>query len=138
MSTNYEAKIALTEKANGPTLTLHIGKSSAGWCFSLHVHPEHGINTLADWQKVWRQPNATIVNEYGRAIAADEMLDEVIARSWKGTRQNDDEWVRVNFDWLHVNYAAPGPNGLARHTYCASLPPDPERDTYDLCTGDFS
>jgi hypothetical protein len=25
---------------------LHIGKSSLGWCFSLHVIPERGINTL--------------------------------------------------------------------------------------------
>ena len=130
MSTNYEAKIALTEKADGPALTLHIGKSSAGWCFALHVHPEHGINTLSDWQEVWRQPNATIVNEYGRAIAADEMLKEITARSWRGTQQ-DAEWMRVS-------RATPGPNGLARHTYEATLPPDPEHDTYDLCTGDFS
>lgn len=30
---------------------LHIGKSSAGWCFSLHIIPELGIRDLSDWTK---------------------------------------------------------------------------------------
>lgn len=31
---------------------LHIGKSSGGWCFSLHVMPEDNINTLDDWGEI--------------------------------------------------------------------------------------
>lgn len=29
---------------------LHIGKSSAGWCFSLHVIPELGLNDWPEWE----------------------------------------------------------------------------------------
>ncbi len=36
-----------------PFEALHIGKSSSGWCFSLHVMPEDMINTLDDWRSKW-------------------------------------------------------------------------------------
>jgi hypothetical protein len=136
MGANYEAKIRLTDAEDGPAVTLHIGKASAGWCFALHVHPEHGINTLADWQEIWRRPNVTITDEYGHAVEPGMMLDEVIARSWSGHRVKLP--YRDEAAWFRVNQAAPGPNGLARAVHNAALPPDPARDTYDLVTGDFS
>jgi len=59
---------------------LHIGKSSAGWCFSLHVDPDNGINDLDDWVRLWSEPGATIVNEYGETIAPDAMLKIITER----------------------------------------------------------
>lgn len=44
---------------------LHIGQSSAGWCFALHVIPELGINNLADWKKRWEEHPSVIRDEYG-------------------------------------------------------------------------
>ena len=51
---------------------LHLGKSSRGWCFSLCLHPEIGLN---NWQDVWEHldhftevENYEIRSEYGDII----------------------------------------------------------------------
>ena len=46
--------------------TKHIGKSSSGWVFSLHVYPEEGIHDLSDWTKKF--PDGKITNDYGHSI----------------------------------------------------------------------
>lgn len=64
---------------------IHIGKSSGGWCFALHIYPELGINTLADWQvfasrllsEGWR-----IENEYGEHHTLDGLWDIVKREGW--------------------------------------------------------
>ena len=71
MSTNYYAHIDL----GGPVVKLHIGKSSAGWCFALHVTDE--ITSLDDWRKAWRCPWVTIVDEYGDVITTDAMVSTI-------------------------------------------------------------
>ena len=125
MSTNFYAHINL----GGPVVELHIGKSSIGWCFALHVTDE--ITSLDDWRKVWAQAFVTIVDEYGSRCEPDDMLKIVNARGgWTLNEQTG--------DWYDLNHATRGPHGLARHTYNATLPPNPEADTYDLCSGDFS
>jgi hypothetical protein len=53
---------------------LHIGKSSAGWCFSLRVYPEYGINNLEDWLDLLCDPYAVIEDEYERWISPSKML----------------------------------------------------------------
>lgn len=52
---------------------LHIGKSSAGWVFALHVIPEEGLNTLDDWEALWNRPGGQIRNEYGDHVAPESM-----------------------------------------------------------------
>lgn len=78
---------------------LHIGKSSAGWAFSLHVIPERGLNTLEDWQKLW-VTGGQIRDEYGEHVTPEEMLTEITQRSHpKGLRrhsgQGQGEFVRA-------------------------------------------
>ena len=51
-----------------PFEPLHIGKSSAGWCFSLHVIPEEGINTLDDWRTRWGTPGTIIRRSAGVTV----------------------------------------------------------------------
>lgn len=53
----------------------HIGKSSAGNPFYLHVYPDDGINTFADWQRVWARTDAgaRIEDEYGRDVSFFDM-----------------------------------------------------------------
>ena len=58
----------------------HIGKSSAGWAFALHVYPEDGINSLSDWLSLLFAPDARIVDEYGRVVPAEELMPIIIAR----------------------------------------------------------
>ena len=41
---------------------LHIGKSSYGWIFGLHVFPDLGLNTYEDWEKLL--PYGKIRDEY--------------------------------------------------------------------------
>ena len=124
MGTNYFAIVNL----GGPRAKLHIGKSSIGWCFALHV--TDGITSLADWQRVWAQAFITIEDEYGAPIDADAMLEIIEDRSFEWGRERDAAWYADN-------HATRGPNGLARQTYNATMPPDPA-DTYTLISGDFS
>lgn len=59
----------------------HIGKSSAGWAFSLHVDPDAGIHSLKDWVRLWDAPGARIVDEYGEAVTPYEMLCTIVMRA---------------------------------------------------------
>ena len=67
-----------------PFEPLHIGKSSGGWCFSLHVMPEDGINTLDDWRALWSVPGSFIRNEYGAKVPLADMESVITQREWKG------------------------------------------------------
>lgn len=109
---------------------IHIGKSSSGWYFALHIYPEDHINTLVDWMGKFFKEKSVIVDEYGREITADEMIDNITNRSSS----------RSNFDnrWLRENHAHVGLNGLAAHNidgrHCIGNGPG----TYDYMIGDFS
>lgn len=59
----------------------HIGKSSFGWCFMLHIHPQVGVNNLGDWEKLWVLPGATIKDEYGETISIQDMMSTITTRS---------------------------------------------------------
>jgi hypothetical protein len=117
---------------------IHIGKSSGGWCFSLRIHPELGINSLTDWYKVWRRNKAVIRNEYGEEVSIEEMIDVVTKR-----KRHRQPFVPSNGyvsgeDFLVRNHAVYGPHGLLRHTidgrHCIAHGPG----TWDLIKGDFS
>lgn len=86
MGTNYylEPKPAC-EACGREHERLHIGKSSGGWMFSLHVMPEKGINSLGDWAVLWYTPGAIIRNEYGEIITPEEMLSTITKREWGGS-----------------------------------------------------
>ncbi len=106
---------------------MHIGKSSAGWCFSLHVTDE--IKSLEDWMLVWKRPGH-IENEYNEKLTVEEILDRITNRgvppgTWKDSSD------------LSRNSAIPGPNNLARHAigwHVVGHGPG----TWDLCEGYFS
>lgn len=64
--------------------SLHIGNSSGGWCFSLHVIPEEGINTLDDWRARWAAPGAFVRNEYGEYVQLEDLEKIITQRRWRG------------------------------------------------------
>lgn len=83
MGTNYylEKRMGRCPTCLGqyPDERLHIGKSSAGWAFSLHVTPE--IPTLYHWLPLLLEPGARIVDEYGSRIHPEEMLRVIACRT---------------------------------------------------------
>lgn len=110
---------------------LHIGKSSGGWCFSLHVGDDVGAHSLDDWRAKWAQEGWRIEDEYGRRVTENDMLSTILARSWK--RVSD--WTALEY---MRNHAEPGPNGLLRHRIDGRHCIGHGAGTYDLITGDFS
>jgi hypothetical protein len=145
MGTNYYLyPRADCECCGRPFEPLHIGKSSAGWCFSLHVIPEDGINGFESWQELWNRPGSVIRNEYNRELSVSEMEDEILNRSSSSKTDWDSDWWRGPFDsysseasFHYRNNSERGPNFLLRHRidsrHCIGHGPG----TYDLIVGEF-
>jgi hypothetical protein len=87
---------------------LHIGKSSAGWVFSLRVYADRGILSLYDWLPVLLNSQNVIRDEYGRNITAHDMLRTITMRE----RTEPVNWSELQFE---INQAEPGPCNLVRH-----------------------
>lgn len=129
MGTNYyvENEVPCPTCGRGYEMK-HIGKSSFGWCFSLHVIPEEGLNSLDDWKAYWE--GKVIKNEYGDEISEEEMLSIITAREGQKTKDDD--------RWYKENHAVPGPNNLARHVLDGIHCIGHGEGTWDLITGEFS
>jgi hypothetical protein len=140
MGTNYYLHSPVCECCGRSDEPLHIGKSSAGWCFSLHVIPERGLNTLDDWKELWairaNQGQLKIVDEYERTLTADEMTKII-------TERKADESGAVPFgysSWHSFHYANCsewGPNNLLRQRLGHSCVGHGE-GTWDYIDGEFS
>jgi hypothetical protein len=130
MGTNYYCKIKGEEK--------HIGKSSGGWVFALHVYPDEGILNLSDWlPDLSVEP---IEDEYGTPISYDEMVKIITERKWNKPFDGRD-WKLGSYknesDFHQKNYSLRGPNNLLRHrigSYCIGH----GKGTWDCMVGDFS
>jgi len=117
---------------------LHIGKSSWGWCFSLHVIPYDGINSLNDWKAKFAVPGSRITNEYGEVLSAEEMVRTITER-----HSHKDEDVKPygysSWEQFHRdNGSRPGPNGCLRHKVDGVHCVGNGEGTWDYITGEFS
>ena len=93
---------------------LHIGKSSAGWCFGLQVIPERGLNSLADWKQHLSAIGIIIEDEYGNRVSLKEMISIIAERH----RPDPPDWDQERYA---ANSAEPGPNNMIRRSlgqYC--------------------
>ena len=86
MGTNYYMTVDACPHCGRGRDELHIGKSSAGWVFSLNTHPDDGITGLDDWREAWKRN--PIRNEYGDAVKPEEMERTITARK-TGLRRHD-------------------------------------------------
>ena len=57
----------------------HIGKSSFGWCFALHIYPPE-IKSLGDWMGLFDRPGSYIKDEDGKKVSHAEMLKVITER----------------------------------------------------------
>lgn len=112
----------------------HIGKSSAGWCFSLHV--DETIKSLDDWIELFE--TGYVEDEYERYISNEELIETITERSHPISFDDRDWTMYENEAEFHrKNNSERGPNNLLRHKigpYCIGHGPG----TWDLITGDFS
>lgn len=116
-------------------ICLHIGKSSFGWCFALHVMDADvtghvPLNDITAWAVYLRDPNVVIRDEYHAVISYDEMFDIITNRSSAAPL----DWGSKDFS---LNFACPGPNNLVRHV--VGLGCESHGDgTWDNVRGEFS
>jgi hypothetical protein len=137
MGTNYYLHQNTCEHCGRGDPALHIGKSSGGWCFSLHVRgaswEEELPENLEQWEEMWSTPGSKIMDEYGDVVTAEEMRRIITERSWDNARA----WSSQRH-WLSDNFAEAGPSGLARHRVDGRNCIGHGDGTWDLMTGEFS
>ena len=66
--------------------TLHIGKSSCGWCFALHVIPDLDINDLKDWETFIMDNEGILKDEYDTKVSLDNLLQVITQRKQDSLR----------------------------------------------------
>lgn len=130
MGTNYYVRDTFPSPAPAEA-DLHIGKSSAGWVFALHVIPEEGLLSLADWEKFWSEPGREIRSEYEEVLTPEEMRAIILERSWERKTPR-------SVDFHKTNYSEDGPNGLVRYRLNAPGCAGHGEGTWDLIEGEFS
>lgn len=131
MSTNYY--LQQDEKQ------IHIGKSSVGWCFGLHVYPDQNINDLKDWIELFKK--YPIKNEYKDNIKSRDMQSIIVDRcrhkNWDSDWWDVSGHYKSEKDFHRQNYSQRGPRGLLRHQlgeFCIRH----GVGTWDCLVGDFS
>lgn len=133
---------------------LHIGKSSAGWCFALHVYPKSEnkqieekvignfikrdivIESLYDWKKWFNNLDWRIFNEYGAELYPSEIIEIITNRYWK-VHKEVPELYKSWEDFHNKNQSESGPNNLMRARINERCIGHGE-GTWDLMVGEFS
>ncbi len=110
MGTNYYLEEVVCPHCNKADKSTHIGKSSFGWCFSLHVYPLDGLATWAAWKERIVFGEGRIVDEYGTVIMTQDFFDVVEKRKGRGADLR--KFTQKDYE---MNHAEEGPNGLLRH-----------------------
>lgn len=131
MGTNYYLRSKPCPCCGHSKEERHIGKSSFGWCFALHVYPADGIENWEKWQTLIEGEGVVIVNEYEESVPAKFMVEIITERMRETPSQ-------MTPDQLRANQAEYGPNHLLRRRvdgrYCIGH----GEGTYDYIVGDFS
>lgn len=123
MGTNYYAECE-------SKTSFHIGKSSAGWCFSLHVLPEEGLRSWGDWKRLLALPSTIIRDEYQEILSYEKFFEVVENRFWNRSIYEN--------DFLSQNNASVGPRGLLRRNVDGVHCVGHGEGTWDYLPGDFS
>lgn len=142
MGTNYYVKVVASEPRIcsecgmfRETELLHIGKSSCGWCFSLHVIQDRGLTSLDAWAALLKSlddlERCEIQDEYGTELSCDEMMAIIMDR--EGVSDSPHPY---SDSWLEANQAEWGPKGLLRHRVQGNCIGH-GAGTWDLLTGEF-
>jgi len=139
MGTNYYWLEDICPCCGKPEKELHIGKSSAGWYFSLHIIPEEKISNLKDWNAKWSKNNGKIKDEYGNDISVETMLKIITEREGNVKPENVPAGYKSWDEFHRINYSTFGDRGLLKCKVdgkrCIE---NKESGTWDLIIGEFS
>ena len=129
MGTNYYVEISPEEtcKCCGHTKeaeVLHIGKSSAGWCFALHVIPEKGLDSLEKWLSFLS--GKKISDGYGNSLTRLQLDDIITERRYHKELTPE------------TSTCEKGPNNLLRSRIDGLHCVGHGNGTWDLIVGEFS
>ena len=142
MGTNFYWKSTACETCGHSAESVHIGKSSAGWCFGVHVYPENPElpQSWDAWKDRFALLPGVIEDEYGDVIVPDEMLQRVEQRSWKPFDEHRwGHWYYESEADFHAkNKSERGPNGLLRHQIDGRHCIGHGEGTWDYLIGYFS
>lgn len=135
MGTNYYLRINPCEHCGRADEEIHIGKSSGGWCFSLHIDKYENLNSLYDWINKFKE--GRIFNEYNEEVSEEEMINIITKRSWKN-KFDDKPYGYTSWEEFHrMNNSEIGPNGLLRHKIDGRHCVGHGDGTYDYIKGVF-
>lgn len=144
MGTNYY----LVKDSNSEQ-KIHIGKSSYGWCFALHVWTDQEDplklypRSWSDWvDLICEKVNThSIHDEYGKEITLLRLLHIVAGRKHPISFDEID-WKKhysVTEEGFHqLNQSERGPNNLLRHRVDGRHCVGNGKGTYDYIVGEFS
>lgn len=132
MGTNF---YYFKNKEKEPDNKVHIGLSSGGWCFGLHVYPTEGIWDLKDWINLFKAKYSSIEDEYGNSVHIDEMKSRIKDREGNKTLIVGETYTDLE-KFFEVNDAQLGPNRLLRRKVRYGCVGHGE-GTWDLIVGDF-
>ena len=137
MGTNYYLRYDCCERCGRADEQRHIGKSSFGWCFSLHVEDE--LNSLDDWKREFQKPNTRIYDEYPNPVTVEEMILIITERAGaKSDLDYPNQFYRSREEMMERNSAVPGPNGLLRHKIDSKHCVGHGEGAWDYIRGEFS
>ena len=138
MGTNYYFRTDACPCCGRSDNERHIGKSSGGWCFSLHVYPEDEINDLEDWIRMLEKDDGEIYDEYGGKVGVVEMLS-IIRKRCSAEGFNSVPIGYSSWRSFHEeNFSEPGPQGLLRHKVDGRHCIRQGKGTWDCIVGEFS
>lgn len=121
--------------------TIHIGKSSGGWCFSLHGIEGYAMS-LEEWIPHFYE--LPIIDEDGTEFTPQEMIAKIRDRGLPDTIEERLERVKAKTghvlygsaeEMLRRNHATLGPNNLMRH---GNATIHGGNEPWDLVIGEFS
>jgi len=139
MGTNYYWHTSECSHCGRGDEPKHIGKSSAGWVFALHVYPEEGIEDMDGWERVWKG-EGRIRDEYGTPLTISEMRIVITGRYRSERWDGAPPFMYESWQQFHEkNHSEPGPSGLLRTRLTADRRCTKHgAGTWDCFTGDFS
>ena len=110
---------------------IHVGKSSGGWAFNLHVLPDLGITDLADWAELLNY--GVLKDEYGGLENPEDFITAIKNRAWQRPPNLPGRWSREPVQLAVNNLVMPVTGDRYGYVYAA----DPSK-TYFCSLGKYS